>query len=322
MQQPILLTGAAGFIGSVILKELNVRGQTEVFLVDDLGEDQRWKNLVGKQFVEFIPIQELFTWLPTAPPLRAIIHLGACSSTVETHADYLFENNTRYSQRLATYAMEHHIRFIYASSAATYGDGSLGFSEDLSLLPQYAPLNMYGLSKHWFDLWLYRKGWLQECVGLKYFNVFGPNEFHKGRMSSAIVKMVQDLQQGAPIRLFCSSEPDRFSDGEQVRDFIYVKDVARMTLQFLSNAIGGLFNIGAGEPASWNRLARAVCHAIGVSPRIEYIPMPLDLVGKYQNYTCASMENSRRHQLEQPLYSLEQAVLEYVQEYLIPQRCY
>lgn len=322
MQPTILLTGAAGFIGSAVLKELNQLGYHRIVLVDDLGSDLRWKNLVGKSFLDFIPIQQLFSWLEQATPPHAILHLGACSSTVETNAQYLFENNTQYSQRLATYAVQHHIRFIYASSAATYGDGALGFSDEHSRLPLYAPLNMYGLSKHWFDLWLYRRGWLDWCVGLKYFNVFGPNEFHKGRMASAIVKMVADLQQNEPIRLFCSSDPDRFGDGDQVRDFIYVKDVARMTVQFLRNSIAGLFNVGSGEPASWNRVAQAVCQAMNVSPRIEYIPMPADLIGKYQNYTCASMEKTDQYGLERPHDSLENSIVDYVQEYLIPQRCY
>lgn len=321
-EKHIVLTGGAGFIGSVVLTHLNLRGISMITIIDDLGDDERWKNLVGKQFQTIIHKDKCFEWLSTEPKIDAIIHLGACSSTVEKNANYLLENNTHYSMRLALYAVERDIRFIYASSAATYGDGSQGFSDDLSLLEQYHPLNMYGFSKHLFDLWVLKQGWFDRFVGLKYFNVFGPNEFHKGRMASAILKMVADVQKDHEIRLFKSSEPERFGDGEQVRDFIYVKDVAEMTLQFLEGDASGLFNIGTGRPETWRAMAEGVLCALGGRGIIKYIDMPSDLHGKYQNYTCAEMKKFQKAHFYLPKYSLEEAVIEYVRDYVLPHRYY
>lgn len=314
----IILTGGAGFIGSNVLSVLNQKGYTDILVVDAFDESDKWKNLVGKAFSEIIDQSQLFAWLNK--DVQAIIHLGACASTVEKDSHFLLENNYRYSKRLAQFAFEHDIRFIYASSAATYGDGSLGFSDAHKKLEAYQPLNMYGYSKHLFDLWLKRENLLEKAVGLKYFNVYGPNEFHKGRMASAVLKMVPQALQSGKIQLFASSEPHRFKDGDQVRDFIYVKDAAEMTVQFLENNLGGIFNIGTGEEQTWNRLARSVLKGIDHSSEIEYIPMPEDLMGKYQNYTCADMKKSHLHQLKMPRFSLEDAVEEYVREYILMNR--
>ncbi|MCP5469321.1 MAG: ADP-glyceromanno-heptose 6-epimerase [Chlamydiales bacterium] len=314
----IVLTGGAGFIGSNVLKVLNERGYENIVVVDEFDESDKWKNLVGKSFEEVLDKSELFDWLHEG--VQAIIHLGACSSTVERDSHFLLENNYRYTRMLAEYALARGIRFIYASSAATYGDGSKGFSDDHDLLEQYEPLNMYGFSKHIFDLWLKRKGLLDRVVGLKYFNVYGPNEFHKGRMASAILKMVPDVMQDGKIRLFASSEPERFEDGGQIRDFIYVKDAAEMTVQFLENDLGGIFNIGTGEEQTWNRLAKGVIRGVDRPGQIEYIAMPDDLVGKYQNYTCADMKKSHVNKLVMPRFSLEEAVLDYVKGYVLPHK--
>ena len=313
----IILTGGCGFIGSNVLASLNCRGLTDIVVVDEFDTSEKWKNLVGKRFSELLGKEQLFPFLQTAGGVDAIIHLGACSSTVEKDSHYLLENNYRYSKQLAIWAFEHNARFIYASSAATYGDGSRGFSDAHELLEQYEPLNMYGFSKHLFDLWLKREGLLERAVGLKYFNVYGPNEYHKGRMASVILKMVPDVQREGKIRLFRSSEPEKFADGDQVRDFLYVKDAAEMTVQFLDCKLGGIFNVGTGQEHTWNQMARGVIKGMGGMGEVEYITMPPDLVGKYQNYTCADMTKSHAHRLYMPRYSLEAAVVDYVQNYVL-----
>lgn len=315
----IILTGGAGFIGSGVLRTLNDQGFKKIIVVDNLGRTEKWKNLVGKRFADIIHKADLFEWLKgKEQEIGAFIHLGACSSTVEQDANYLLENNYRYSVRLADFALAHGIRFIYASSAATYGDGLQGFSDQHHTLERYTPLNMYGYSKHLFDLWLQEQGALNQVVGLKYFNVFGPNEYHKGRMCSAIVKMVPEAMKTGKICLFKSSEPDRYPDGGQCRDFIYLKDVAAQTIQFLTNQATGLFNIGTGQPETWNALAGAVIKCLKGPISIHYIEMPEDLIGKYQNYTCADMSKSKANGLLMSRFSLEDAVKDYVSGYLLP----
>lgn len=315
----IVVTGGAGFIGSGVVRVLNDLGLKNIIVVDNLGHSEKWKNLVGKSFLDVIHKDALFKWLEGKErDIEAFIHLGACSSTVEINANYLLENNYRYSVRLAEYAMTHGHRFIYASSAATYGDGSCGFSDQHETLECYEPLNLYGFSKHLFDLWLKEHGLLDKVVGLKYFNVFGPNEYHKGRMASAVLKMLADAQKTGRIHLFQSSEPDQYKDGDQVRDFIYVKDAAKMTVQFLTNDRMGLFNIGTGKPQTWNALANGVISALAQPVSIEYIPMPEDLRGKYQNYTCAEMGKSQH--LFKPEFTLEEAAKDYVQNYLLQKK--
>lgn len=314
----IVLTGGAGLIGSAVLKALNEQGLNNVVVVDDLAVTDQWKNLVGKRFLDFLHKNQLMRWLEGKErDIEAFIHLGACSSTVESDANYLMQNNYRYSLQLAEYALTHGHRFIYASSAATYGDGKLGFSDAHDSLPKLRPLNMYGYSKHLFDLWLESQGVLDKVVGLKYFNVYGPNEYHKGRMSSAILKMVPDALKTGKIHLFQSSEPDRFADGDQVRDFIYVKDAAAMTVQFLENDLGGIFNIGTGLEQTWNQVAEGVIEALDKPIKVEYIKMPDDLLGKYQNYTCAAVEKTKAHALLLPAYSLKEGIRDYIQSYLL-----
>lgn len=319
-EQAIVVTGAAGFIGSGVVRHLNDLGYTNIVVVDELGGDERWKNLVGKKFNDIIEKQHFFQWLEGRhEAIRGFIHLGACSSTVETDASFLLENNYRFTVRLAEYALRHEKRFIYASSAATYGDGALGFDDDLNAIESLEPLNMYGYSKQLFDLWAKRQGVVHKMVGLKYFNVFGPNEYHKGRMSSAIVRMVPQVQNEGIVRLFQSSEPQLFGDGEQKRDFIYVKDAVRMTTDFLFNNAGGIYNIGSGVASTWNEMARAVFKAINKEARIEYIPMPADLIGKYQNYTKAEMQRAEvALQGKTECQPFSDSVIEYVKDYLLP----
>lgn len=317
----IIVTGGAGFIGSAVLRYLNDNGFSQIVVVDELGTSEKWKNLVGKQFAEILEKDQLLPWLEgREEEIQAFIHLGACSTTVEADAAYLLINNYQYTQRLAEYALKHGHCFIYASSAATYGDGSHDFCDDHELLDSLQPLNMYGYSKHLFDLWAKRQGVLDQMVGLKYFNVFGPNEYHKGRMASGAFHFFNQVRKEGVVRLFESSEPERFAHGDQVRDFIYVKDAARMTCAFLDPHCPdrGIFNIGTGQPGTWNTVAKAVFHSLEQKENIEYIPMPKDLVGKYQSYTCADM--SKHHQsslLDSQTTDLFDAVVDYCQNYLM-----
>lgn len=316
----IIVTGAAGMIGSGIIRHLNDRGRTDLLLVDDLKYGEKWKNLVGKQFVDLISKHALFEWLKgKESEVDAILHMGACSDTIETNVDYLLENNFRYTIRLAEWALTHGKQFIYASSAATYGDGKLGFSDDEGAIESLQPLNPYGFSKQLIDLWMKRQGVLARVVGLKYFNVFGPNEYHKDRMASMIFKMTYKADQEGHIQLYKSND-ERFVDGGQCRDFIYAKDAVAMTCAFLEpqyRSIGGLFNIGQGRTTTWNQLAVALFDALKKEANIEYIDMPSELSQQYQNYTCADMRKFHKIFSAFPLHSTEQAVGDYVQNFLL-----
>ena len=323
----IIVTGGAGFIGSAVIKQLNDDGWFNIVVVDELGTCDKWKNLIGKRFSLYLDKDDLITWLyENADDVEAILHLGACSDTLEKDAAYCIKNNYEYSIELAEFALNHEYRFIYASSAATYGDGSKGFSDHHDLLEQYEPLNIYGYSKHMFDLWAKQQEVLDQIVGLKYFNVFGPNEYHKGRMASTILHFTQQARETELLKLFKSNTPE-FHDGEQCRDFIYVKDVAKMTCQFLRNPASGIFNIGRGIPGTWNQIANAVIDSIDENAKIKYIDMPKDIVKQYQNYTCADMKKFRqafpeygKKPLEKMTMPLSQAVTDYVKNYLIPDK--
>lgn len=322
MKQPIIIvTGAAGMIGSGVVRHLNDLGRTDLLLVDDLKTSDKWKNLVGKRFIDLISRHKLFEWIQgRGNEVDAVIHLGACSDTMETNADYLMDNNFRFSIRLAEWALGANKRFIYASSAATYGDGSRGFSDDEASLDDLRPINMYAYSKHLVDLWLKRQGALRQAVGLKYFNVFGPNEYHKGRMASMVLKMTHIAQNEGTIRLYKSNEPERFADGEQCRDFIYLKDAVRMTCTLLEpahRAVAGIYNIGLGETTTWNALANALFQALDKKTQIAYIDMPPELNRQYQNYTCADMRKFNKIFNHIARQSIPTAVREYVQDYLL-----
>lgn len=318
--QLIIVTGGAGFIGSHVVRELNEKKFSNIVIFDNLASTEKWKNLVGKKFVDVLHKNSCMEWLKGKErQIGAIIHLGACSDTTETNADYLLENNYRFSVRLAEYAIQNHHRFIYASSAATYGNGAQGFNDNQTEIDSLRPLNMYGYSKQLFDLWLKSQGLLDRVVGLKYFNVFGPNEGHKGRMASAIFQMVPHAQKEKKVRLFKSSEPEKYGDGLQMRDFIYVTDAAKMTIAFLENDATGIYNIGSGEANTWNGLATHVFEALNIPVKIDYIPMPTDLIGKYQNFSEADMTKTKQVLGDVTKTTpFKEAIHSYIKEYLVP----
>ncbi len=323
----IIVTGGAGFIGSALIAALNKRQINDILVVDELGGDEKWKNLRGLSFadyVEKVDFLEMVVENKLDVSIEAVFHLGACTSTTETNASYLIKNNYEYTKLLAQWATNANIRFVHASSGATYGDGSTGFSDDEEKIDKLRPLNMYGYSKHLFDRWAHRAGLLKKIVGLKYFNVFGPNEYHKGDMRSFVVKAFEQINATDKVRLFKSYKPE-YTDGEQMRDFIYVKDAVDMTLFFLDNPqIGGLFNIGTGEPRTWNDLVKAVFAAMGKKPNpvpsevegIEYIDMPESIRNQYQYFTQADISKLHKTGYKRQTTSLEDAIKDYVQNYL------
>jgi ADP-L-glycero-D-manno-heptose 6-epimerase len=316
----IIVTGGAGFIGSAIVWRLNELSESKIIIVDDLGIDEKWKNLVPLKFDDFVHKDDFISMvLDREVPFEfdTIIHMGANSSTTEKDADQLFSNNYLYTRELATYCLEQDIRFIYASSAATYGDGSLGFDDDENKLEILRPLNMYGYSKQLFDLWAKRNGVFDKIVGLKYFNVFGPNEYHKGDMRSVVNKAFEQVRDTGKVKLFKSLNP-KYKDGEQLRDFIYIKDAVDMTLFFLDKPdTNGLFNVGSGEARTWNDLVTALFKAMNNPVKIEYIELPLYLQDKYQYFTEAKVDKIKKAGYTTPFSSLEDGVIDYVNNYLL-----
>jgi ADP-L-glycero-D-manno-heptose 6-epimerase len=319
----VIVTGGAGFIGSALIAALNSRGVSDILVVDELGRDERWKNLRNLSFADYLEKNDFSSLVvqdKLPPRIEAVFHLGACTDTTETDASFLIKNNYEYSKHLARWSAEKKVRFIYASSAATYGDGSAGFSDNEKDLEKLRPLNMYGYSKHLFDLWAKRTGLLSKIAGLKYFNVFGPNEYHKGQMRSFVLKAFEQIKDRGQVGLFKSYRSD-YADGEQKRDFLYVKDAVEMTLFFLDRPeVSGIFNIGSGQARSWNDLAKAVFAAMGKSPKIEYIDMPEAIRDKYQYYTCADMTKLRKAGYRKAITSLEDSVEDYVRNYLTPDK--
>lgn len=318
MNDLVIVTGAAGFIGRNVVAALNARGRTNLLLVDRLGTDEKWRNLRGLAFEDLIAPDTLLAAIQAgrAPAATAIIHLGACSATTERNADFLLENNYRYTRILCEWALAQRTRFVYASSAATYGDGALGYRDAEAELGALRPLNMYGQSKHWFDLWAQRHGLFDRIVGLKYFNVFGPFEDHKGDMRSLVHKAYGQIVTRGWIELFESDRPD-YAHGEQKRDFIYVRDAVDVTLHFAEHgSASGLFNCGTGQARTWLDLARALFAAIGRPPDIRYIPMPEILRGRYQYFTQADTTKLRAAGYSQPFTSLEDGVRDYVHSHL------
>ncbi|MHC4727872.1 MAG: ADP-glyceromanno-heptose 6-epimerase [Planctomycetota bacterium] len=315
----IIVTGGAGFIGSAIIATLNKRHISDILVVDELGTDQKWKNLCNLSFSDYIEkddFLDLFINDKLNSSIEAVFHLGACSDTTEKNASYLIKNNYKYSKLLAQKAKADNIRFIYASSAATYGEAEAGFSDNLQNIENLRPLNMYGYSKHLFDLWARRAGLLNNFAGLKYFNVFGPNEYHKADMRSFVIKAFEQIKAAGKVQLFKSYKSE-YADGEQLRDFIYVKDAVEMTLFLYDNPqIGGLYNIGTGKARSWNDLVKAVFAAMDIKPNIEYVEMPESIRGQYQYFTEADMSSLRKAGYDKETTSLEDAVKDYVKNYL------
>ncbi len=318
----ILVTGGAGFIGSALVWALNQRGCTDIVITDFLGSDEKWRNLVPLKFADYVEAdafrRRLHEQSRAFGKFSAVFHLGACSATTERNASYLADNNFGYTKELATWALGQDARFIYASSAATYGDGTRGMDDKADDLGRLRPLNMYGYSKHLFDLHAQRAGILPRIVGLKYFNVFGPNEDHKGDMRSLVNKAYQQILASGRVQLFRSHRPD-FRDGEQKRDFLYVKDAVEMTIHFATDAsdAGGLYNVGSGEANTWLALTRAIFAALGREPAIEFIDMPETLRGKYQYFTQADTSKLRATGYHRPITPLAEAVKDYVQNHLV-----
>jgi ADP-L-glycero-D-manno-heptose 6-epimerase len=312
----VVVTGAAGFIGSRLSAHLAGQGHA-VTAMDAAGDDRRLLNLGGVPITDYWHRDEFLRELNAGRirPPRAIVHLGACSSTTEQDADFLMRNNFAYTRELAIWCLNHGVRFIYASSAATYGDGSQGYDDALEALPRLRPLNKYAFSKHAFDLWALEHGAFRgsnAITGLKYFNVYGPNEQHKGEMRSMVLKAYEQIQATGTVKLFQSHRPD-FADGEQRRDFLYVKDAVAMTAWFLDHPEAtGIFNIGSGVERTWNDLARTVFAACDREPRIEYVEMPEAIRGAYQYSTCADLSRLRAAGCDVAARPLEVGVSDYV----------
>lgn len=318
----ILVTGGAGFIGSAVVWELNRRGHENILISDHLRSSEKWKNLVALRFHDYLEADELARRLQRSDSfgnISAIFHLGACSSTTETDAAYLIANNYEYTKMLAHFALANGSRFVYASSAATYGAREQDLNEEVPLAA-LRPLNMYGYSKHLFDCYAAREQFLLQVTGLKYFNVFGPNEWHKGSMRSLVLKAFEQIRETGRVSLFKSYRSE-FADGCQQRDFLYVKDAAAITVMLAEAAHSrGLFNVGSGEANTWLALTNAIFAALGRTPVIDFVEMPEQLKEKYQYYTRADISKLRAAGYTQEITPLADAVKDYVQNYLVPER--
>lgn len=321
----IIVTGGAGFIGSYVAAELQERGYKDIVVCDRLGTEDKWKNIAKRELRAVVPPEELFDFLQKQPGgvISAIIHMGAISTTTEKDADLIMRSNFMLTQKLWEFCTEREIQFIYASSAATYGDGSLGFSDNDSLpfLNKLRPLNAYGWSKALFDRFAAReilenRKTPKQHVGLKFFNVYGPNEYHKGGQKSVIAHIFPDVKNGRGVKLFKSYNP-QYEDGWQLRDFVWVGDVANVILWMLQHPeVNGLFNVGTGKARSFYDLAKATFAALGKEPEIGYKDMPEELRGKYQYYTQADLTKLRMAGYTAPMTSLEEGIRQYVQNYL------
>ena len=310
----IVLTGGAGFIGSCILAKFNERGEKDIIVVDHLDDNLKKENLKNKKYAQFVDKKDFLKNVAgdqLDKKISAVIHMGACSSTILQDARYFEENNFLYSKTLGEWCLRNHVRFIYASSAATYGDGSLGYGDDDALTPRLKPLNLYGQSKQKFDLWILEKGAQAKTAGLKFFNVFGPNEYHKGDMRSVIAKAYARAAGEGKISLFKSHKKE-YKDGEQKRDFIYVKDAVDIVMYFFDHPEkNGIYNVGTGKARTWNDLARALFAAAGKKPNIEYMEMPEFMRPQYQYFTEAKMEKLRAAGYKKPFMQLEATVKDY-----------
>jgi ADP-L-glycero-D-manno-heptose 6-epimerase len=317
-----IVTGAAGLIGSAMIAKLNAEGIDDIIAVDRLGNSESWKNFRTLAFTEYYEKEQLLELISTKRKLlpkkiTAIIHLGASSSTTVTDASYLMENNYKYTQTLANFCLKENIRFIYASSAATYGNGENGYSDDHDVIPTLMPLNAYGYSKQIFDLWVLRNKLEKKFVGVKFFNVFGPNGYHKGSMLPAGERPYRQLMSEGKIKLFKSYNPE-YKDGESKRDFVYVKDCVNVLWWFLNNKkVNGIYNLGSGKAVSWNELASVICKAAGKPFSVEYIDMPAELRSQYQYFTEAPMDKLREAGCKVKFLTFEESMTEFVQEYLM-----
>jgi len=315
----IIVTGGAGFIGSAFVWKLNQEGFDDITIVDQLGTDDKWKNIVNRRFINYIHKDDFLQMIGADKvpfKINAIVHMGACSSTTERDADYLWNNNYLYTKTLAEWALKRGIRFIYASSAATYGDGKQGFSDDHKKISQLRPINMYGYSKQVFDLRVLRNSLEKKIAGIKFFNVFGPNEYHKGDMTSVIFKAFHQIRETGKVKLFKSYKKE-YKDGGQLRDFVYVKDcVDAMWWLFNNPKANGIYNLGTGKARTWNDLIKAVFTAMKKKTNIAYIEMPESLRNQYQYFTQAEMKKLKAAGCPVKFSSLEDSVRDYVVNYL------
>lgn len=322
----IVITGGAGMIGSIIAWQLNTQfSHNDLVITDRFTHDDQWQNLVKRDYAQYLDKDQLLDWLEARDDVTAIIHMGAISATTERDFNLLAENNIQYSQALWLHCANEGIPFFYASSAATYGDGSLGYDD--ASIENLRPLNGYGYSKHYFDQWVARQvaeelpappAW----AGFKFFNVYGPNEYHKERMASVAFHTFNQFKANGTVNLFRSHRPD-FEDGMQLRDFVYVKDAASVVMYFVEMALNAtpcpndIYNVGTGEARAFKDLALNVMTSMGQEPNITYIDMPEDLQGKYQYFTQANIEKLRDAGYTKPFLSLEEGVKDYVQNYLM-----
>ncbi|HDL63997.1 MAG TPA: ADP-glyceromanno-heptose 6-epimerase [Proteobacteria bacterium] len=319
MKETIVVTGGAGFIGSALVWKLNQLGEDNILIVDSLGRSDKWRNISGLNFADYIEkddfLQKIISGgLPDS--IKTIFHFGACSSTTEYDIRYLIKNNYEYSKILAGYAFEAGIQFIYASSAATYGNGSQGYQDDDNIIGHLRPMNGYGFSKQLFDLHARREGWLEKIVGLKFFNVFGPNEYHKESMRSMVCKGFGQIRDKGKINLFHSYRHG-YMDGEQDRDFIYIKDAVEMVVFIYRHPeLHGIFNIGSGTAQTWNMLARILFDAMEKNRQIQYVPIPDDIKETYQYHTQADISKLRSAGYEESLTPFSDAISDYVINYL------
>lgn len=317
-----IVTGGAGLIGGAVVAALNEAGEDDILVVDHLGTSEKWKNLRGLQYTDYLE-KDIFRRLLyegkfNDTGIKAVFHLGACSSTTERDASYLADNNFNVTKELAAFSVSNQAHFLYASSAATYGAGEHGYVDDEEKMHELRPLNMYGYSKLMFDLWAKRTGILRSITGMKFTNVFGPNEKHKGPMRSMVLRSFEQITSRGYVELFRSDRPE-YADGEQKRDFIYVKDVAQMILALMEHNAKGIYNIGSGRAESWNALATAVFNALGKTPDIRYIDMPDTLKGKYQYFTKADMTKFNALNTGRGAHPLEKTVADYVRNHLLPE---
>ena len=318
MSERFIVTGGAGFIGSNVVQALNSQGHTNIIVVDHMEPLDHSKNLPRLRFAEYLDRKEFRTLLlnDRIPKVNGVFHLGACSATTEANEVYLQDNNYQFTQDLCKWSLRTDARFVYASSAATYGDGSQGFCDEDSVTPHLKPLNLYGHSKQNFDLWALRTGAIGQIAGLKYFNVYGPGEDHKGDMRSVVGKAYLHVKKEGSITLFQSHHPN-FRDGEQTRDFLYVSDAVAVTLFFYDHPhISGLFNCGTGTARTWIDLAKALFAAMGIPPQIYFCPIPESIRAKYQYHTEADMTKLRKAGFTAPFLTIEEGVRRYVKDYL------
>ncbi len=318
----LIVTGGAGLIGSAVIWALNRRGIDDILVVDRLDIGEKWRNLVPLRYADYLDADDFEHRLLEQPRsfdgVCAVVHLGACSATTERDAGFLMRNNYAYTKHVAHWCVAADVRLLYASSAATYGAMETDLSDSCAL-DTLRPLNAYAYSKHRFDLYAADNGILDRLCGVKYFNIFGPNESHKGDMRSVVQKAYEQIQATGRVALFKSYRPE-FSDGEQRRDFLYVKDAAEMTLHLLESDTCGLVNVGAGRAQTWLDLVRPIFRSLNLPERIDFIEMPDALRGKYQYVTCATIDKLLASGYRQPIASLDDTVHDYVTQYLVPDK--